>query len=131
MTPTQKLELTIAINTAKYVDISESDIDTMIVQEGEINFIYYIQEEYHSEWESFKDEIRHGTYNLHDFPSPYSRHLECKQVAAKMYDGSFVAWNYWYGGGKHTEPEYAEWIDSAYDVEFDWVDVPTRVWRKV
>ncbi|WP_244097750.1 hypothetical protein [Burkholderia anthina] len=37
-------------------------------------------------------------------------------MAAQAPDGSWVGWNYWYGGGKHGEPEAVEWIEDAYDV---------------
>lgn len=48
---------------------------------------------------------------------PSSRHYESDAVAAQAIDGSWVGWTYWYGGGKHGEPEAIEWIESAYDVE--------------
>ena len=46
----------------------------------------------------------------------WSRHYESKSVAAKMVDGSWVGWTYWYGGGKHGEPEAIDWMDRAYDL---------------
>lgn len=49
-----------------------------------------------------------------DIPAPYSRHYESKSVAAKMPDGRWVGWTYWYGGGKHGEPDAIDWMDSAY-----------------
>jgi hypothetical protein len=47
---------------------------------------------------------------------PSSRHYESDAVAAKAPDGSWVGWTYWYGGGKHGEPEAIDWIEDAYDV---------------
>ena len=49
-------------------------------------------------------------------PCGWSRHYESKAVAAQMPDGSWVGWTYWYGGGKHGEPEAIDWIGDAYDV---------------
>jgi hypothetical protein len=46
----------------------------------------------------------------------WSRHYESKAVAAKMPDGSWVGWTYWYGGGKHGEPEAIDWMDEAYEL---------------
>jgi hypothetical protein len=46
----------------------------------------------------------------------WSRHYESKAVAAQALDGSWVGWTYWYGGGKHGEPEAIDWISDAYDV---------------
>ena len=47
----------------------------------------------------------------------WSRHYESKAVAAKMNDGSWVGWTYWYGGGKHGEPEAIDWLEKAYDLD--------------
>lgn len=46
----------------------------------------------------------------------WSRHYESDAVAAQYIDGSWVGWTYWYGGGKHGEPEAVEWMDDAYDL---------------
>jgi hypothetical protein len=47
----------------------------------------------------------------------WSRHYESKAIAAKMPDGSWVGWTYWYGGGKHSEPEAIDWMNEAYDLD--------------
>lgn len=62
-----------------------------------------------------KDALRVGQY-LTSLPCPFSRHYESKSVAAQMPDGSWVGWTYWYGGGKHGEPEAIDWMGDAYDV---------------
>lgn len=51
------------------------------------------------------------------FPSQYSRHYEAKEVARQLSDGTWVGWTYWYGGGKHGEPESIDWMNEAYEVE--------------
>jgi hypothetical protein len=45
-----------------------------------------------------------------------SRHYESKAVAAKMSDGTWVGWTYWYGGGKYGEPEAIEWMTDAVEL---------------
>ncbi len=45
-----------------------------------------------------------------------SRHYESKSVAKKIGD-KWVGWTYWYGGGKHGEPEAVEWMEDAYFVD--------------
>jgi hypothetical protein len=60
-----------------------------------------------------KSEMRGGEVET-GLPCPWSRHYESKSVAAKMPDGSWVGWTYWYGGGKHGEPEAIDWMDEAY-----------------
>lgn len=61
------------------------------------------------------NEVRSGKVTT-GLDAPYSRHYESKSVAAKMPDGSWVGWTFWYGGGKHGEPEAIDWMDEAYDL---------------
>lgn len=61
-------------------------------------------------------EIR-GSGTETGLPCQWSRHYESQAVAARMPDGSWVGWTYWFGGGKHGEPEVVEWIEDAYEVE--------------
>lgn len=46
----------------------------------------------------------------------WSRHYESKATATRLPDGTWVGWTYWYGGGKHSEPESIPWMEDAYDV---------------
>ncbi len=62
-----------------------------------------------------KYEFRNGQVET-DVPCDYSRHYESKSVAAKCPNGEWVGWTYWYGGGKHGEPESIDWIEYAYDL---------------
>lgn len=41
-----------------------------------------------------------------------SRHYEIDVMAMKI-QGQWVAWDYYYGGGKHGEPEAVDWIATA------------------
>lgn len=50
-------------------------------------------------------------------PCEFSRNYESKSVAAKMCDGSWIGWTYFYGGGKHGEPEAVEWMEYAYELD--------------
>ncbi|MRT30865.1 hypothetical protein [Herbaspirillum sp. CAH-3] len=65
-------------------------------------------------WDAI-NELRGGEVET-GLPTPYARYFEVKAVAAKYIDGTWVGWNYYYGGGKHSNPEAIEWIDEAYDV---------------
>lgn len=71
-----------------------------------------------------------GNYNIQDhlsnfrtggtetnLPCEYSRHYESESVAAQVLDGSWVGWTYWFGGGKHGEPEAIEWLEYAYRLD--------------
>lgn len=58
-------------------------------------------------------EMREGEVET-DVECDWSRHYECRSVAARHPDGSWIGWTYWYGGGKHGNPEEIEWLDHAY-----------------
>ncbi len=49
---------------------------------------------------------------LHEY-----RHFEVDVVALKMLDGSWVAWNYYHGGGKFTTPETIPWIETSFFIQ--------------
>ena len=66
--------------------------------------------------EDARAEVREGKVET-KLPSQYSRHFEAKEVAAKMHDGSWVGWTFWYGGGKHSEPEAIDWMEEAYNLD--------------
>jgi hypothetical protein len=50
---------------------------------------------------------------------PSSRHYESKSVAVEYFDGSWIGWTYWYGGGKHGEPDCIDWMEDCYDIICD------------
>ncbi|WP_288080627.1 hypothetical protein [Pseudomonas sp.] len=63
-------------------------------------------------WDA-RSEVRCGGVET-DLPCEYSRHYESRSVAAKAPNGQWVGWTYWYGGGKHGEPEAIDWMEDAY-----------------
>ena len=76
-----------------------------------------LYEEHRKDWglQDEESEIRcSGTKT--GLKAPYSRHYESDAVAAQYVDGSWVGWTYWYGGGKHGEPEAIDWMEDAYEV---------------
>lgn len=110
MTPKHKIMATIllqGIESGKIVDdIGELTDDTV---EGVFtDYFDAIIDEFF--------EFREG-----EFPTPgickrWSRHYETTGVAAQMFDGSYVGWTYFTGGGKHGEPAEEPWIEDAYDL---------------
>lgn len=62
------------------------------------------------------EEVRSGEVET-GLDAQYSRHYESKSVAAQAPDGTWVGWTYWYGGGKHSEPEAIDWMDEAYNLD--------------
>ncbi len=68
-----------------------------------------------SHWDA-ENEFREGQVET-NIEAPYSRNYEGKSVARKMVDGTWVGWTYWYGGGKHANPEAIEWMEHAYSLD--------------
>ncbi len=110
MTPIQKLRHAVLLQLASW----DPDLIFGEITAENVDDLYNDQEE----TEGAKSEIRGGQFET-GLPSQRSRHYESKEVAAKMPDGSWVGWTYWYGGGKHGEPESIDWMEEAYDVQYE------------
>ena len=111
MTPYQKLQYLILSKAAKWDEIELGEVTPENIDD--------LWDEYENQ-DSIYDatnEIRQSWDEETDIPCEWSRHYESKSVAAKMPDGSWVGWTYWYGGGKHGEPEAIDWMESAYNID--------------
>lgn len=60
----------------------------------------------------FRETYTQETNIPHEFDSYYESHSVAKSIG-----GKWIGWTHWYGGGKHGEPEFIEWIDDAYFLE--------------
>jgi len=109
MTPEQKLKHMILIHSMGYQDLPAPESVTA----ENIDELYEAGDDDYAQ--DARYEVREGEVET-DIDAPSSRHYESKSVAAKAPDGSWVGWTYWYGGGKHGEPEAIDWMDSAYDL---------------
>lgn len=110
MTPQQKIKWAIVARVAELDESNPpeypcSNIDELYDELVEKN------ERYEAESELREGEVETG------LDCEWSRNYESDAVAMQMPDKSWVGWTYWYGGGKHGEPEAIDWIDDAYDVE--------------
>lgn len=111
MTPYQKLQHRILAKAAEWSEIELGEVtaentDDLWNWYEDQDAIYDATSEMRSSWDEETD-IRCES----------SRNYESKSVAAKMPDGSWVGWTYWYGGGKHGEPESIDWMARAYDID--------------
>lgn len=111
MTPEQKIKYAILALNATWQD---EEISKSMTGE-EVDEAYETLEEEDAHWDA-KSEIREGQFET-GLPCDYSRHYESHSVAAQTPDGSYVGWTYWYGGGKHGEPEAMDWMNHAYDLD--------------
>lgn len=64
-----------------------------------------------------------------------SRHYESDAVAICVDDNKniWVGWTYWYGGGKHGDPDEMDWMDRAYFLSVEEEEVVTikRTFTKI
>jgi hypothetical protein len=110
MTPEQKIKHLIINHSYK---LMEKEVPEVAPED--IDEIYGELEEDDEHWDAMS-ELREGTVET-EIPCTYSRHYESKSVAAQAVDGTWVGWTYWYGGGKHSEPDSIDWMDESYDLD--------------
>ena len=108
MTPEQAIKHIILSKTAAWED---KELDPGM-DGDDIDAAYDDLVEKDSHYDA-KYETREGQVET-IIPCECSRHYESKSVAAQAPSGQWVGWTYWYGGGKHGEPEAIDWMDEAY-----------------
>jgi hypothetical protein len=114
MTPEQKIKHLILIRHEEFGDDPETVEFAKALDAVGVDDQFAALEENDEHWDAM-NEVREGTVET-GLPCDWSRHYESKSVAAQYVDGSWVGWTYWYGGGKHGEPEAIDWIEHAYDL---------------
>ena len=107
LTPTQRIQYEIILNAEE--DGACEPTPEKIAE----RYDYLVEHDLH--WD-LEGEFRGGEVET-GLPTQYSRHYESKEVAAKLSDGSWVGWTYWYGGGKHGNPEDIDWMHEAYALD--------------
>ena len=108
MTAGQRIRREIVLQAIQAKDIDAKPPET--ADEVEECWERMVEADIHWDYES---EFREGQCET-DVNAPWSRHYESRSVAHQCSDGQWVGWTYWYGGGKHGEPEAVEWMDDAY-----------------
>ena len=63
-------------------------------------------------------EVRCTGTGINLSPKNHSRYFEVDCVARKFGD-VWVSWDYYYGGGKHADPDAMEWIEYAEVLNLD------------
>lgn len=121
MTPEQILKAAILEYVAQSI---KEDEDIELLLEGpfdtqeKIDAAFEAIEEHYldDEVSEAESELRGSYTHETGIRTRYSRHYESKAVA-RQFGNKWVGWTYWYGGGKHGEPESVEWMEHAYFVE--------------
>ncbi len=113
MTPQEKIKHLILIRDAEWEgDDAVDRAKAMTTEQVDAGYNHLVFEE--GNWDA-KNEVREGEVET-GIKCDWSRHYESKSVAARYLDGSWIGWTFWYGGGKHAEPEAIDWIEDAYDL---------------
>lgn len=113
MTPEQKLKHLVLLKSVEFGaealpdEVTADNVDALYDERNEND---------DGNLQDARGEIRCSGEETDGIDSPCSRHYESKAVARQYLDGSWVGWTYWYGGGKHGEPEAIDWMDEAYDL---------------
>lgn len=111
MTPANKIRKELLLQAAQDPELNFGlPLDT----DEQVEEAFSRFEESDNHWD-YLSEFREGQEET-NIDAPYSRHYESRSVARKLSDGSWVGWTYWYGGGKHGDPESIDWIEDAYDL---------------
>lgn len=113
MTPEQKLKLMVLV---RYTELYDHVKLPDAIDADNIDAVY--KEIYDEDDGTIYDAINEVRSSGEDtgLQCGWSRHYESKAVAAQALDGSWIGWTYWYGGGKHGEPEAVDWMEEAYDL---------------
>lgn len=113
MTPLQKLKWAILLKAYHFAGLEQPEVTP-----ANIDALYDDAMARDLHWDAV-NEVRCSGIDT-DLPftgnARLLRNYDGKTVAGKMPDGSWLAWDFWYGGGKHGNEEEIEWIDSARDV---------------
>jgi len=133
MTPVQKLKKHIIETAIGYAKSPEEFIEVEITAENVDSLFDGFQEDDHKLSNAMSDAICtiRGCGEETSLTHEYSRHYESYAVAAEMSDGTWVGWTYWYGGGKHSDPDSIPWVNDAYEVKCETVMKPVKVFTKV
>lgn len=111
-----KVKFLILLNSKQNSEsLNEVNLEYSQLTDEDIENMYNILQESSDYWEA-KEAIREGEVYT-EIETEYSRHYESRSVASQLPDGSWVGWTYWYGGGKHGEPQAIDWIEDAYDLD--------------
>lgn len=113
MTPLNKVRLLVLMKARAWGEDDIPEIDTLTTDKA-------VEDAYETAGADYalqdaENDVREGEEET-DIPREYDRNYESKSVAAQLPNGSWVGWTYWYGGGKHGNPEEIEWMEDAYDL---------------
>ena len=66
-----------------------------------------------------------------DIQPKLNYHFPSESHAIKLQDGGWVGWTFYYGGGRHDDPEAVDWMEYAYEVDMTEETKVVQVFKKV
>lgn len=131
MTPSNKIKKTILLDAFGSGNLDDLNVDKESLKNLSEEEISTLFDHFEDDLQDWIYDFRCGNDDTNLKTNEYSRHYESREVASEMFDGSWVGWTYWYGGGKHACAEELVWIEDAYNVEFDIVVIEEKKFRKI
>ena len=119
LTAPQKVRAWIISSACRLYDLSEPEFLTDDFDEFYDDF----EEEFPDAIQDAESECRYDGVECNLDLGIQSRHYEIDTKAQQMLDGTWVAWPYFYGGGKYGEPESYDWISEAKNVNCKEIEV--------
>lgn len=113
LTPTQLIKKAIVqrINERNYDDFRQP-VET--AEQIEAAFDLAVENDLHWDWEN---EVREsGIETELSADAFWSRHYEV-EIRALLIDNQYVAYPFYYAGGKHGQPESVDWMKDAFFVD--------------
>jgi hypothetical protein len=116
MTPKQKIRREVISQALEENDEKYEEFKGVEVTEDNVDDVFEDMEGMHWTTGDILYEMRNGEVET-DISCGFSRHYESQSVAMKCCDDTWIGWTYWYGGGKHGEPEAIPWMEEAYELD--------------
>lgn len=110
MTPEQKIKEYILFEHLRFNDEEVVEAEVTADTIDDIYEEVMVDNDY--QWDAESDFRCSGQET--GLPCDWSRHYESKSVAKQVCGGCWVGWTYWYGGGKHGQPESIDWMSESY-----------------
>jgi hypothetical protein len=109
LTPTQLIKKLIVQNIIKHDRGDFGQQPTETGEEIDAAFDLAVEKGIHWDW---MNEVRDTGINT-NLPAPYNRNYET-EIHAHLIDNQWVGFVYYFGGGKHGNPEEIEWMEDAF-----------------
>jgi len=127
-TPELYLKRRVLQDQAEYLDVTEEEFEAIqkVLQSED-----FTEDDYDTISENYcvqdtLSELRCSGEETGLRSKEYSRHYENDEVAVCV-DGVWIGFTYWYGGGKHGEPDAIGWMEDAYFLDVTEEEVMTTV----